>query len=473
VIEPAVAAGHPATADAGAEILAAGGSAADAAVAACLASCVAETLMTGLLGGGHAVYLDAATSTVRNLDCFVAVPSGDGAPMEQLPVPFGEELVHYAVGASSCAVPGVPAGLDELWRAHGRLPWAALVEPALRLARTGVAMPPAHVACLAMLAPVMTMREGSSIYAPGGSLLQVGDVLQQPGLVRALELVRDEGAETVYRGTIADELLALGDARGGALTAADLERYRATWSAPSSCTFAARRIATRGGLSGIVETLERFDPAGGDAALLAAIGNAPATGGHTTNITVVDGDGSACVITTSLGLGSGDFLPGLDLHLNSMLGEVDLIRAPLSAGARMESMMAPTLAFDATGALELAIGSAGGTRLRTALVGVLGAILQGDLSPQQAIDRPRFHPAGEVVNAEPGVDEAWLEELEASGRRVRRWPELHHYFGGVSAVGRAGAGADPRRSGATRQAPTGSPRGSSRHSRSAGTQDSG
>ena len=62
-----VAAGHPATAAAGAEVLADGGTAADAAVAAGLASCVAETVMTGLLGGGHAIYLDAAGGTIRNL----------------------------------------------------------------------------------------------------------------------------------------------------------------------------------------------------------------------------------------------------------------------------------------------------------------------------------------------------------------------------------------------------------------------
>src|SRR5215213_1661972 len=96
----AVAAGHPATVEAGVEILSDGGSAADAAVAACLASCVAETVMTGLLGGGHAIYFDAAAGTARNLDCFVSVPSGDGLPMESLRVPFGQELVHYAIGAS-------------------------------------------------------------------------------------------------------------------------------------------------------------------------------------------------------------------------------------------------------------------------------------------------------------------------------------------------------------------------------------
>src|SRR5919204_4240037 len=117
-MQPAVAAGHPATAAAGLEILLDGGTAADAAVAASLASCVAETVMTGLLGGGHGIYYEAATGRVENLDCFVAVPGLAGerreAELLELDVPFGAELVHYAVGIASCGVPGVPAGLDEL-----------------------------------------------------------------------------------------------------------------------------------------------------------------------------------------------------------------------------------------------------------------------------------------------------------------------------------------------------------------------
>src|SRR5919206_2374603 len=173
-----VAAGHPATARAGLEVLQDGGTAADAAVAAALASCVAETVMTGLLGGAHAVYWDAHARVARNLDAFVAVPGLDGlavdAELVHLDVPFGEELVHYAIGPASCAVPGVPAGLDVLWRRHGRLPWARLVEPALRLARAGVDFPEAHAACLAMLAPVMTMDAGARIYAPNGTLLTAG-----------------------------------------------------------------------------------------------------------------------------------------------------------------------------------------------------------------------------------------------------------------------------------------------------------
>ena len=132
-----------------------------------------------------------------------------------------------------------------------------------------------------------------------------------------------------------------------------------------------------------------------------------------------------------------------------MLGEADLVTAPLEPGERMQSMMAPSLALDADG-LALAIGAAGGTRLRTALVGVAAGILDEGLEPQDAVDRARFHPAGDLVNAEPGVDDAALGELEAGGRIVRRWAARHHYFGGVSAVGRDGAAADPRRSGAVR-----------------------
>jgi gamma-glutamyltranspeptidase/glutathione hydrolase len=458
----AVAAGHPATAQAGVEILRAGGNAADAAVGACLASCVAETVMTGLLGGGHAIYYDAAGGTVRNLDCFVAVPGLGAEPREtellRLEVPFGVEIVHYAVGPASCGVPGVPAGLDTLWREHGRIGWAQVCAPALRLAHEGVAMPPAHVACLQMLEPVMTMDEGARIYAPHGRLLEPGDRLEQPGLVRALELVADEGARSVYRGTIADSLLALCDERRGLVTRDDLDTYEARWMEPVEVAYAGTRFLTRGGLSGVAPALERLSQLRGLSetervlALIDALEDAPAPGAsHTTNLVTVDGDGNACVLTTSLGLGSGDWLPGLDLHLNSMLGEVDLLRGPLEPGARMESMMAPSVAL-AGDECVLAIGSAGGTRLRTALVGVAAGTLDEDLDPQVAVDRPRAHKGGNTINAEPGVDEDALAELELRGNVVRRWPSAHHYFGGVSLVARSGAAADPRRSGAALQA---------------------
>jgi gamma-glutamyltranspeptidase/glutathione hydrolase len=442
-----VAAGHLATAEAGVEILQDGGSAADAAVAASLASCVAETVMTGLLGGGHAIHWDAATRTAENLDGFCTVPSGRGAELVHLEVPFGAELVHYAIGPASCAVPGVPALLGELHTRHGRLPWPRLCEPAIRLARDGVPMPPAHVACLQMLEPVMTLREGARIYAPAGRLLQPGELMQQPGLVQAFEALAAEGATSAYTGALAAALLMLSDDRGGLLTRDDLSSYRAERRVPLDVSWRGRTVLTRGGLSGMRDALQRFELPGA-LPLVDALDGAHAPETHTTNLVAVDTDGNACVVTTSLGLGSGDWLPGFDLHLNSMLGETDLLRGTLEPGRRMHSMMAPTLLVAGDGQLELAAGAAGGTRLRTALLTVLAGIVDDGLDAQAAVDAPRIHPAGDVVNAEPGADETALAALESRGRTIRRWLDRHHYFGGVSATGAAGTAGDPRRSGA-------------------------
>ena len=455
-ISAGIAAGHPATAAAGLEVLRDGGSAADAAVAASLASCVAETVMTGLAGGGYAISFEARTGAVQLLDFFVAVPglggSKDDAELVRLEVPFGTELIHYAIGIASCAVPGVPAGLDELWRRRGRLSWPRLVEPALRLAREGVPVPPAHAACIAMLAPVMTMREGGRIYAPGGRLLEAGERLEQPGLALALGILAEEGARSFYTGSLAERLLALMEERGGLVTRQDLEAYRPLWLDPVETPYAGVRVLTRAGLSRLPETLARLAPLRGltpaeRALVLARALALRDADGHTTNLAVVDGDENACVVTTSLGLGSGDFLPGLDLHLNSMLGEADLLVGAVHPGARMQSMMAPAVAL-AGKRLVLAAGAAGGTRLRSALVQVLGGILDEGLEPQAAVDRSRFHPAPPLAHVEPGFDESASEALARIGYEVRRWPARHHYFGGVSGIGRRGAAADPRRSGA-------------------------
>jgi gamma-glutamyltranspeptidase / glutathione hydrolase len=442
----AVAAGHPATVDAGLEILQEGGNAADAAIAASLASCVAETVMTGLLGGGHgAVSWDGE---VRMLDFFVAVP-GLGVErreveLVQLRVPFGAELVHYAVGIGSCAVPGVLPGLDELWRAHGTMPWRRLVEPALRLAREGVEMPSAHAACLEMLAPVMTMREGGRIYSPAGRLLQTGERLEQPGLVRALELVAGEGGRSA---SLDQALLELMAERGGLVTVTDLRSYKPRWGKPVRAEYAGVTLFSREALNSplpVLSALTGSDPVG----LAGALRGADLQG-DTTNLAVVDGDGNAVVLTTSLGLGSGDWLPGLDVHLNSMLGEADLLVGELAPGKRMASMMSPTIGYDADG-LTVAIGAAGGTRLRSALVQVLSGVLDEGLSPRDAVDRPRLHPVDELVHLEPGFPDRVPEALERAGFTVRVWPARHHYFGGVSLVSRSGAAGDPRRSGAAR-----------------------
>jgi gamma-glutamyltranspeptidase/glutathione hydrolase len=113
----------------------------------------------------------------------------------------------------------------------------------------------------------------------------------------------------------------------------------------------------------------------------------------------------------------------------------------------MGSMMAPSLALDGDGVV-LAAGAAGGTRLRGALLHVVAGILDEGLDPQTAVSRPRLHPVAGVVHLEPGFEPQVQPGLEQAGYEVRAWPSLHHYFGGVSVVGRTGSAGDPRRSGA-------------------------
>ena len=455
-ISPGIAAGHPATAAAGFAALEDGGTAADAAVCASLASCAAEVVMTGLAGGGHALWWDAASESTHMLDFFVAVP-GLGEPratqeLVRLEVPFGTELIHYAVGIGSVGVPGVPAGLGELWDRHGRLPWARLCEPAIAIARDGVPMPLAHALCLAMLEPVMTMREGAAMFAPEGELLGENGLLVQPELARAFALLADEGPRSFVDGTLGRALLALMEERGGPVTAEDLRMYSPRWVAPLEGRYAGHRIVTRDGPWGLIPVLTELprlrDAGPGERAiaLVRALAGSDHDG-HTTNLVTADGEGNVCVVTTSLGLGSGDFLPSLQVHLNSMLGEADLLVGPLEPGARMPSMMAPTAAFDRDG-IVVAGGSAGGTRIRSALVQSIAGILDEGLAPQAAVDRPRLHPVGELVHAEPGLEPVALDALADAGYDVRAWEARHHYFGGVSLLGRAGAAADPRRSGA-------------------------
>jgi gamma-glutamyltranspeptidase/glutathione hydrolase len=347
-------------------------------------------------------------------------------------------------------VPGLPAALGELSERLGRLPWSRLVEPALALARTGVLLPEMHERSLEMLADVFSRERGGELFLREGRTLAAGEVLEQPGLVETLEALAEEGAASVYRGSLAEALLRVD---GVGLTADDLRSYRARWSDSVLVPFQGHRVATRSGLSGVPELLPRFPRLAGltetDRVLaLVEVLATPGSGGeHTTNMAAVDGHGRACVLTHSLGVGAGVWIPGFDVQLNNLLGESDIVFGDPQPGDHLESRMAPSLAFDAEG-LALAIGSAGATRLRTALSTVLSGVLVEGLTPEDAVARPRVHPTPELVDAEPGVDEAALEELAARGRTVRRWDRIHHYFGGVSCIGRRGAAGDPRRSGA-------------------------
>ena len=167
----------------------------------------------------------------------------------------------------------------------------------------------------------------------------------------------------------------------------------------------------------------------------------------TTHISVVDGRGDAASLSASLGSGSGVVVPGTGIHLNNMLGELDLIGAS-RPGERLTSMMAPSIVLR-EGRPRLVIGSAGSARLRGAILQVTANVVARGMPVDQAVDAPRVHAESGVVHCE---NPAAADELEAEGRAVVRWRERNLYFGGVSAVevldgGMFAAAGDPRRGG--------------------------
>jgi gamma-glutamyltranspeptidase / glutathione hydrolase len=457
-----IAAGHPATTEVGLRVLAAGGTAADAAVAAVLASCVAESVLTGIGGGGFATCYDAASRTVTCLDFFCAVPGLDGdatpGPMVPIDVNFGAIPLAYSIGGASVGVPGVPAGCGELHRRWGRLPWSKVVEPAAMLARSGVLLPAAQARTLAAVAPAMLPGDGAAIYAPGGHLLQGGDLLYHPGLHSALDALAEEGPAVFYTGRIGAVLVETVRAAGSAIGPADLSAYQVLELPVQRAELAGRRVFGPTDLNSTIETIADLPP---DLASLGRPARAVAVAdalrnhglqklGDTTNVSVVDHEGNACVVTTTLGIGSGVWLPGLGINLNSMLGEGELIIPGLGAGQRMSSMMCPLVVVDESGELVVAAGSAGASRIRTALIDTLIGVLVDGLDLPAAISRPRFHVVDGAVHVEPGYPEDELLALSHAGYSIERWDQLSHYFGGASAVGHAGAAGDPRRGGVGR-----------------------
>jgi gamma-glutamyltranspeptidase/glutathione hydrolase len=466
-----VAAGHPESAEAGAATLRAGGNAVDAAVAAVLASFAVESPLTGFGAGGFmTVHADGETTL---LDFFVAAPGTGGAPrtaeLAPVDVVFDAETVQtFYVGPVSCGVPGTPAGLVEALRRFGSMPLEELVLPAIRLARDGTPVNHEQAYILDILAPIHERLPGTcELYAPAGRTLREGETFRFPELAEALERFAAEGAAPFYGGEIAAALSDFVVERGGTLGRDDLAAYAAIERPPVRARFRGTEVLTNpppsaGGTLIVYsfDRLEQLGPVSGPEQLVAAMDAANEHRadllGSTTHISAIDADGMCVAVTCSNGSGSGVLVPGTGVILNNMLGEEDLNPGgfhSIPAGERVPSMMSPTVVLR-DGEVILAVGSAGSNRIRSAILQTVVRVVEQGMDPGEAIAAPRLHSEAGLVQAEPGIDEAALERLEASGAAVARRPEVNLFFGGVQAVARdpeTGAlsgGGDPRRGGA-------------------------
>ena len=483
-----VAAGHPVSAQLGADALRDGGNAVDAALAAVLGSFTAEPLLTGLGAGGYLLVVPVDAEPVL-LDFFVEA-SGRGADpgsrgtLVPVEVSFGDAVQPFHIGAASVGTYGVPAGIAAASVEYGRLPLADLTAPAAELARAGVPLTRQQAYVVEILAPIVTATpECAALFAPGGSLLGHGDLFRNPEMGDTLDLLGREGAGPFYKGAVATLICDWLAARGGAtLTAEDLSAYDVVEREPI-------RVAYRD-----AEVLLNPPPSAGGALLALALARLNATAGapdavalvesmdaaqlartpdfiegladpgflkrflalnlgSTTHTSAIDADGNAASVTCSNGEGSGIVVPGTGIHLNNMQGEEDL--NPLgfhrhAAGRRLPSMMCPTAVLR-NGVPELVLGSAGSNRIRSALLQTIANVVDRGMAVQEAVDAPRLHSESGTVYAEPGTD---VDALEAAGYVVQRFRDRNLFFGGVQAArrrpqdGALGGGGDPRRGGA-------------------------
>ncbi|HZB48543.1 MAG TPA: gamma-glutamyltransferase, partial [Mycobacteriales bacterium] len=464
-----VAAGHPLTAGAGADVLRAGGNAVDAAVAAVLTSLVAEPMMTGLGGGGYLMVAPPDAEPVL-LDFFVAAPGRGADPADRAPLRtedlfFGDVRQAFGIGAPSCAVYGMPAGLAAAVDRFGTVPLAELAAPAARLARDGVRLTEHQAGMYTLLAPILRSHPvAAATFLVDGAPPPAGSVVRDPELGDALARLGAEGPEPFYTGDVGQAVSAAVRAAGGLVTPADLAAYRVVERLPVTMPYRDREILTNpppsaGGVllayalallgrrPGPPDALDlvRAMEAAQDARDAAFFAGLPTEGfgpaflasrvGSTTHVSVLDGAGWAATVTCSNGEGSGVLVPGTGLHLNNMLGEQDL--SPLGffthpPGRRLPSMMAPTV-VRRDGQVELVLGSAGSNRIRSALLQVIVNAVDLGLPVQAAVDAPRLHAEDAVVHIEPGVDGA---ALAAAGHAVSRFRGRHTFFGGVQAVAR-------------------------------------
>lgn len=230
-----VAAAHPLASDAGVMILQAGGNAIDAAIATAFAISVLEPYSAGIGGGGFLLMYDAETREIQSLDFRERAPiaattdmylDADGEPTD------GSRTSHRAV-----AVPGTVAGLYEAHQRYGRLPWAAVVQPAIDLAATGFELSDRFVRSLnwrsAALFNNPAARAVFSREDTGDTpqLYALGDRFVQPDLAATLRRLADD-PDDFYHGQTAAAIVADMAANGGLITQADLDRYEPIWRDP-------------------------------------------------------------------------------------------------------------------------------------------------------------------------------------------------------------------------------------------------
>ncbi|HEY4179926.1 MAG TPA: gamma-glutamyltransferase [Kofleriaceae bacterium] len=508
----------------GKQVLASGGNAVDAAVATAFALAVAHPTAGNLAGGGFAVVRLAAGKATA-LDFRETAPAS--ATKDMYLDEKGEVTKDSLYGWRASGTPGSVAGLWALHEKLGKKPWKELVQPAIDLARNGYVLDKHTSESLELQKERLAKNDATkAIYFVGDKPHALGDTIKNEELAVALERIRDKGADGFYKGPTAVAIATAMKDHHGTITAADLSGYKTVWRDPIRFGYRGRSIVSMplpssGGfvlamIAGMLKdrplasvawhgaehvhlvteawrrgyaarNTELGDPAfvkdmpleklvsqdyldklaGTITAKASKSAETPSIieGDHTTNLCVVDAQGMAVAMTTTLNTswGSGVTINGFLMN-NEMddftakpgtpnaFGLVQGVANKIEPGKRMLSSMSPTFVEDDKGNLVIVVGAQGGSRIITAVWQVLSNIIDYNKSVAEAVALPRFHHQhmpDKVMIEDHSISEKTGTTLLGEGYPLD-WPKRG--FAAVNAIVRTpngwSASADPREGGA-------------------------
>lgn len=507
-----VAAADPLAVEAGLEMLRAGGSAADAAIAVQLVLGLVEPQSSGLGGGAFVLHWSERNKLVATYDGRETAPAAarPGRFLDREGNP--EEFMLAVASGRAVGVPGVPRLLERLHREHGKLPWARLFGPAIRLAESGFA----KTRRLArLLEREQLLRENPAARA----LFYAGPRIINREYAATLRALAQQGADAFYRGPIAEDIVRAvrAHARAGDMTPEDLAAYRVLERAPLCGAYRRYYLCGMGppssggiGVLQILGLLERTDfaaakpgsaqavhlfseaarlayadrlryvadpafvpqPAaklldaryldarakliGARSMVFALPGDLDGEAAGTSHLSIVDAQGDAVAMTTTIEHAFGSRILVRGFLLNNQLTDFGFLPTiagrpnanRVQPGKRPRSSMSPTLVFDRNGRLKMALGSPGGLPIINYVAKVLVAALDWDMDIQAAISYPNFGSTNgpTFLERRTGIEE--LGDALAERGHVLNFTSLTSGLHGIERVpgGWRGA-ADPRREG--------------------------
>lgn len=527
-----IATANPHATRAGHEILAAGGSAVDAAIAAGIMLNLTEPQSSGIGGGAFIVHYDAAKAGLAAYDGREKTPasaSGDrfiGANGK--PVSLREAINS----GKSVGVPGLLRVMELAHKQHGKLPWARLFEPTIRLAEAGFPVSPRLNTLIAAEASLKNDANARAyFFNADGTPLAVGTNLKNPAFAQVLRRVAKEGPDAFYKGEVARDIAAAvtGHPKPGDMTEADLANYRAKQREVLCGTYRAHKVCgmpppSSGGIAvlamlgmlerfpmsqvrpGSTEAVHLFSEAGrlayadrdyyvGDPDFVNVPAKALISPDYlkarsalirpevsmkraehgvpagvkmawakdeeseipaTSHISVIDKDGNAVSMTTTIEAQFGSRIMVRGFLLNNQITDFSLtpeengmpVANRIEGGKRPRSTMSPTLVFDPSGKLKMTAGSPGGSAIINYVTKTLIGVLDWNLDIQQAISLPNMGSRNRATEVEKGTDlEKVIGPLKALGHDVQAIDFTSGLQGIVVTPTGLVGGADPRREG--------------------------